>query len=298
MCIDLFSIGPLTVHSYGLMIGIGFLLAVLLGSHAAKRRGMDPDAVLSIGLLAIVVGFLGGKLLYCIVEWRSFLADPLSTLGTSGFVVYGGIVTGCLAVFLYCRKKRLDTLSYFDLLLPFVAMAQGFGRIGCFMAGCCYGKATDSFLGVIFPESGLAPAGIPILPTQLFSAAGDFLLFAVLLLLSRKLKTKGHVFSFYLTLYSIGRFIIEFFRQDPRGSIGIFSTSQFVSILTLLLGVASFPLFSALAKKKSAAKATDSEEAAGSGIPDDTVKNVPAEGSADPDTNETGSAGQPADDNT
>ncbi len=237
---DLFSIGPLTVHGYGLMIGIGSLVAVFWSQYRAKKKGLSEDVVLSLGLLVIIVGWLGAKALYTITVWRQFIAHPLQVLGTEGFVVYGGITAGVLSALLYCRKKKADFLRYADLIMPAVAAAQGFGRIGCFLAGCCYGAPTDSCLGVTFPHGGMAPAGVPLWPTQLISSAADFLLMAVLLLYGRKERIKGNVLALYVLLYSIGRFLVEFLRNDPRGAVGALSTSQFISIFTVALGIILF----------------------------------------------------------
>ncbi len=234
---DLFTVFGLTVHGYGLMIGLGFILAVLLTSWRAKRLGLSPDIATDLALIAVVTGFLGAKLLYLLVEFKAFLQNPLALLGSSGFVVYGGIISGVLCCILYCRHKKVSFLEYFDLLIPAVAVNQGFGRIGCFLAGCCYGRPTDSFCGVVFPAGSLAPSGIPLLPTQLFSAAGDFLLAALLLVFFKRLKHRGSVGASYLTLYGVGRFVIEFLRDDARGSVGIFSTSQFISLFFVAGGL-------------------------------------------------------------
>lgn len=234
---EIFTIGKITIHGYGLMIGIGFLVAVLVGMYRAKKKGMNQEAILDIAIYCILAGFLGGKLLYIIVEWKRFMEAPLSVLGSSGFVVYGGIITGVLAGYIYTRIKKLSFMKYFDLVMPEIAIAQGFGRIGCFLAGCCYGMQTDSWLGVVFPEGSLAPSGVKLLPTQLFMSAGDFLIALLLILYSRKNKVDGNVGAGYLVLYGIGRFGIEFLRNDARGSVGVLSTSQFISIFIVLIGI-------------------------------------------------------------
>ena len=177
-------------------------------------------------------------MLYILTEWKQFIASPRSVLGSSGFVVYGGIVIAVAATFLYAKLKKLSYLAYLDTLIPFVALAQGFGRIGCFLAGCCYGRETDSFLGVIFPYGSIAPSGIKLLPTQLFSSAGDFLLFLGLLLLAGRVRQRGVVGSAYLIAYGIGRFAMEFLRGDDRGvTVGPFSISQFISLFFVLFGL-------------------------------------------------------------
>lgn len=131
-------------------------------------------------------------------------------------------------------------LAYLDLMIPSVALAQAFGRVGCFLAGCCYGRKTDSCLGVVFTNSDFAPNGVKLLPTQLFMAAGDLVLTTVLLWYAAKRPVRGKTSMLYLILYSIGRFIIEFFRNDDRGTVGSLSTSQFIAIFTLMAGMIGF----------------------------------------------------------
>ena len=240
MKIDLFSIGPLTVHGYGLMIGIGVLCCIFTGMKRAKKNGLSEDAVIDIAIWGLLAGFLGAKLLYVIVEWKRFLADPLSVLGSEGFVVYGGIIAGVLAAIIYCKRKKLVILEYFDLCSASIALAQGFGRIGCFLAGCCYGRETTSSLGVVFPEGSLAPAGVKVLPTQLFSSAGDFGIMFVLLWHYHHRKKVGDTGFLYMLLYGIGRFGIEFLRNDNRGEVGIFSTSQFISLFIIAAAILLF----------------------------------------------------------
>lgn len=237
MKMDLFRIGPVTLHGYGLMIAVGVVLCVLMGIRRARRYGMNEDAVFDIALYGLIAGWVGAKLLYVLVEWREFVRHPLSVLGSSGWVVYGGISAGVLAAILYCRRKKLRFLSYFDLAAPCISLAQGFGRIGCFLAGCCYGKQTSSFWGVVFPENSLAPSGVPLLPTQLFSSAGNFLLMFLLLLHYKHRKRVGDTGFLYMLLYGVGRFFIEFLRADERGNVGILSTSQFISLFIVAAAV-------------------------------------------------------------
>lgn len=237
---EILSIGPVTIHGYGLMIAIGIIAALTAGIHLAKRKGVNPDELYNLTFIAVIGGFMCAKILYCIVEWKTFIEDPLKTLGSDGFVVYGGIIGGTLLCGLYCRFKKLSFLKYFDIVLPSVAIAQGFGRIGCFLAGCCYGRETDSCIGITFHNSSYAPNDVSLIPTQLFSSAGCFLMAAVLFLYARKERTDGRTGALYLILYSIGRSVIEIFRNDFRGEIGVLSTSQFISIFILLAGIIMF----------------------------------------------------------
>lgn len=237
---DLFSIGPLTVHSYGLMIALGILVCVFMGMYRARKYGYKDEAVLDIAIFGILSGFVGAKLLYVLVEFDSFLKNPMDVLGSEGFVVYGGIIVGALVGILYCRIKKLPCWEYFDLLAPSIAVAQGFGRIGCFLAGCCYGRPTDAFWGVTFPEGSFAPAGVPLIPTQLISSAGDFIITGILLVYSKHNKKAGNVGILYMLLYGFGRFLVECLRSDDRGTVGLLSTSQFISIGIILLAIILF----------------------------------------------------------
>ena len=237
---DLFSIGPLTVHSYGLMIALGILVCVFMGMYRARKYGYKDEAVLDIAIFGILSGFVGAKLLYVLVEFDSFLKNPMDVLGSEGFVVYGGIIVGALVGILYCRIKKLPCWEYFDLLAPSIAVAQGFGRIGCFLAGCCYGRPTDTFWGVTFPEGSFAPAGVPLIPTQLISSAGDLIITGILLVYSKHNKKAGNVGILYMLLYGIGRFLVECLRSDDRGTVGLLSTSQFISIGIILLAIILF----------------------------------------------------------
>lgn len=252
MAIDLFTIGNFTVHGYGLMIGLGFIAAVLVGSYLAKRRGLSDGDFTNMAMLVLVIGFLGGKILHIIVEFKNFMADPMSVIGSEGFVVYGGIITGIATIYVYCRIKKLDFLKYIDLFAAAVPLNQALGRVGCLLAGCCYGRPTDSRFSLVFPENCCAPAGIKLVPTQPIMAVGNAVFFVVILLYYLSTCTKksgdeqipakreyipGIPTAMYLMLYSTGRFIIEFFRDDYRGAVGVLSTSQFIAIFTLAAGV-------------------------------------------------------------
>lgn len=241
MAIDLFSIGKFTIHGYGLMISLGFVLALCYSTWQCKKSGLDDDLFFNLAIFVLLFGWLGGKIMFCIVEFKDFIRSPLSVLGSEGFVVYGGIISGAATIYLYCKKKKLDSLKYFDVMVASVAINQCLGRVGCFLAGCCYGRETNSRIGVIFPEGCMAPAGVKLLPTQLFSAAADLLMFVVLfLIINNKKYKKGIPLSVYLIGYAIGRSIIECFRSDARGSVGVLSTSQFISLFAGVVGIVVF----------------------------------------------------------
>ncbi|MCI6996907.1 MAG: prolipoprotein diacylglyceryl transferase [Eubacterium sp.] len=236
---ELFSIGPFTVYGYGLMIAIGILAAYVTAEYRAKKHGLDPDKIFYLVIWAVVGGFAGAKVLYFLTRLKDIMENPRVLLDLAdGFVVYGGIIGGIFSAMAYCKIKKMPFLKYFDLVMPSVALAQGFGRIGCFLAGCCYGRETDSALGIVFHNSSYAPNDVKLLPTQLISSGLDFLLCAVLILLDRKKKGDGQIAGAYLVLYSIGRFILEFYRGDLiRGNVGALTTSQFIAIFVAMAGV-------------------------------------------------------------
>ncbi|MBQ2099795.1 MAG: prolipoprotein diacylglyceryl transferase [Lachnospiraceae bacterium] len=235
---DLLKIGPLTLHTYGLMIFIGVMAALYVAEYRAPKNGMDKEEIFPLTMYCVVTGILGAKVMFLIVGWKDFIKDPLSMLGSSGLVVYGGIIGGILCAILYCKYKKLSFWDAFDIALPSVAVAQAFGRIGCFMAGCCYGAKTEAWYGIAFTHSDYAPNGVKMIPTQLISSAGMFLIAFLLFWYAYHAKKNGQVGAAYMILYSIGRFSVEFLRGDiARGSVGVLSTSQFISIFIILIGI-------------------------------------------------------------
>lgn len=236
---ELFSIGSFTVYSYGLMMAIGIIACVWVAERRAPKLGLEKDRIFDLAVWGVVGGILGAKILYWIVEWKAIAANPSLLLDVgNGFVVYGGLMGGVFGGWLYCHVKKLDFLKYLDLAVPSIALAQGFGRIGCLMAGCCYGRETDSWFHVVFHESHIAPNGVSLIPTQLISSAANFAHFALLIWLAKKMKGDGQLSGVFLICYSIGRALIEMLRDDPRGAVGGLSTSQFISLFTLVLGAA------------------------------------------------------------
>lgn len=243
---ELFTIGNVTIYGYGLMIAIGVIMAYLVTEYRAKKYDLDSEPVFTILIIGVTSGFLGAKLLYFITILDEIIANPslLWTRLADGFVVYGGVIAGILVVSLYCKSKKLHFLSYLDVAVPSIALAQGFGRIGCFLAGCCYGHESDLPIAITFKNSRYAPNDVPLFPSQLVSSAFDFVHFFVLCALARKNKTPGKIGAFYLIFYSIGRFIIEFFRGDlERGNVGGLSTSQFISVFVMIAGIIMLIVF-------------------------------------------------------
>ncbi|MDR2884484.1 MAG: prolipoprotein diacylglyceryl transferase [Deferribacteraceae bacterium] len=237
---NILTIGSFTIYGYGLMIGIGLLVGLALSNMRAKARGLDTKIIDGIFFTAIICGFLGAKLFFIVIEMDDPFSDPMKMLSGSGFVVYGGIICGILACMIYCKVAKVHFLTYFDIIMPAVALIQGFGRLGCFLAGCCYGLPTNSIFGIAFHNSEIAPNNIKLIPTQLFSSAGDFLIAFILIIYAKKERTAGKVAALYMILYSVGRFGIEFFRGDLRGNVGVLSSSQFISLIVFCVGVVMY----------------------------------------------------------
>lgn len=239
------DLGPITVHTYGILLAVAFIAGIWVTSRNARKAGMNPDTVWNLGLVVIFSALVGAKVLllfsnygYYSENWREIFS--LSTLRSMG-VYYGGLLLAIGAAAAYMYKKRLPGWMMADLAAPGIALGQAIGRLGCFSAGCCYGKPTGMPWGATFTipysyENVGVPLNIPLHPTQIYESVGALCLFAFLMWrLSRKHLT-GQIILEYLTLYAALRFVIEFFRDDDRGFIlyGLLSTSQFIAILTIL----------------------------------------------------------------
>lgn len=218
----LFSIGPFTVYSYGLMTAIGIFAAVGLGEYLLKKTKLAEEGfLLGMGIACVIGGYACSKLLFWLTTLPEILENPKLLLDfSSGYVVYGGLIGGVLTGYFYCRKKGVDFWKVFDLAVPAVALAQFFGRIGCFLAGCCYGKPTESTFGVIFHNSLYAPADEKLFPIQLASSGLNLLNFIFLYFLWKKMRDKpGVTGTAYIVTYSIGRFFLEYFRGDRKSVV-------------------------------------------------------------------------------
>lgn len=256
--IDIFGI---KIPGYGLFIAIGFCMVILYLKFQSYYKKMDFDTCLIALVCALVGSGVGGKILYWITDPKSFLIlfstnvsiiDRLEYAFSGGLVFLGGFIGAVLGILLFLKiYKEMNPLMVLDLFSISAPIFHMFGRMGCFMAGCCYGRETTCSIGVSFPEGGLAPYGLKLFPTQLFGVAGNFLILLILILLSRKNETPGRLFALYLVMYSIGRFVIEFFRGDEiRGIYYCFSTSQWLSLLIFIIGIIMF-FISSKAKQKS-----------------------------------------------
>jgi phosphatidylglycerol:prolipoprotein diacylglycerol transferase len=241
----LFEAGPITVYTYGVLLAAAYLLGLQLARVRARARGLDANRVLDLGIYIIIAALIGAKLLLLVTDFRTFSSNPreLLTLARSGGVFYGGLILAVVVALVYIRKIGLPLWTTCDVFAPGIAVGHVVGRFGCLFAGCCYGKPTTLPWGITFTDPFAAanvgtPLGVPLHPTQIYEAGAEAIILGILLATERKGRPyPGRTFWLYMLLYAISRFIIEFFRGDDRGAVGMFSTSQFISILLAPLAV-------------------------------------------------------------
>src|SRR5437773_5904370 len=241
----LLELGPVTVYTYGVLLAAAYLLGLQLAIVRAKSRNLDHARVLDLGIYIIISALLGAKLLLLVTDFRTFTENPreLLSLARSGGVFYGGLILAVVVALWYIRRIGLPLWTTCDMFAPGIALGHVIGRFGCLFAGCCYGKPTTMPWGITFTDPFAAanvgtPLGVPLHPTQLYEAGAELLILMVLLGTERKGRPyAGRTFWLYMLLYAISRFIIEFYRGDERGTVFMFSTSQFISILLAPLAI-------------------------------------------------------------
>jgi len=232
------------LHTYGVLVAAAFLTALWMAGRLAKEKGLNPESVTNLGIYCALAAILGAKIMMFIVEPPKSFGEIFSfaTLQAGG-VFYGGLI-GALAVgFWYMRKVKLPPLLTADVFAPAIALGHGIGRIGCFMAGCCWGIECDRPWGVTFTNPVAeklvgVPLNVRLHPTQLYEAFAEFAIFAFLYWRVRKPHATGSIIAMYLILYSTARFIVEFFRHHEQGNLwgGPLDTSQWLSMGLALLG--------------------------------------------------------------
>ncbi len=234
-----------TLHTYGFLLAIGFLVGLKVAATRGKKIGVEPGLMMDLGLYILVSALVGAKLLLLIVDWQHYSHDPFALL-RSGGIFYGGLVAAALTAIWFFRKHRLSTWLMGDILAPSIALGHAIGRLGCFSAGCCYGKPTSAAWGVTFTDPYAnevvgVPLGMALHPTQLYEAGVELGLFLFLIWLAGRKRFDGQIFWTYVALYSASRIVIEFFRSDPRGFVldGDLSTSQLIGIVMLVAASAA-----------------------------------------------------------
>jgi phosphatidylglycerol---prolipoprotein diacylglyceryl transferase len=241
----LFEIGGFPIYTYGVLLAAAYLLGLQFALKRARQRGLDPNRVMDLGIWIIVSALAGAKLLLLMVEWDTYTASfsQLLTLVRSGGVFYGGLIAAVIVALWYLWRHRMPVWQVTDVFAPGIALGHVIGRLGCLFAGCCFGKPTSVPWAITFhnkyaEQNVGTPLEVPLHPTQLYEAGAELLILVVLLATERKGRPfPGRTFWGYMLVYGISRFIIEFYRGDSRGAVGMFSTSQFVSLLIIPLSI-------------------------------------------------------------
>jgi phosphatidylglycerol:prolipoprotein diacylglycerol transferase len=237
----LFHIGSFDLPAYGTLVAIGVFFGILLSARLAQTQGIDPNVASKLGIIAALSGIVGAKILFILMNGSFYWRHPSEILSASlqaGGVFSGGLLAALMVCAVYIRHYHLPVLRTADAFAPALAMGHAIGRLGCFAAGCCYGRPTVHAWGVVFTDplahelSG-TPLGVRVEPTQLFEAAVELTNFFVHLWLLSKKRFDGQVIGSYLLLYGVARFFLEFLRGDPgRGEVlgGSISGTQLIAI--------------------------------------------------------------------
>jgi phosphatidylglycerol:prolipoprotein diacylglycerol transferase len=256
---DLFgrTIGPLTLHTYGALLAIAFLAGLWIAHREAKRTGLDAARITDMAVYVLIGGLIGARVLLLVVDWRHYLENPrdIWSLLQSGGVFYGGLLGALPVAWWYVRRHRLELWPTADVLAPGVVLGQSIGRLGCFAAGCCYGRSTTVPWSVTFTDPYVqrqvgTPMDLPLHPSQIYESLVTLGIFLFLMWLARRKSFNGQIMVAYVALYAAARFVLEYFRGDAaRGSVfgGVLSTSQFIAIL---MAVAAVLLYPYLARKQ------------------------------------------------
>lgn len=242
----LFELGDWPVYSYGVLLAAAYLAALQLAVVRARRRGIDGARVMDLGIYLIIAALVGAKLMLVVVDFDYYMAQPgeILSLFRAGGVFYGGLIAAVAVALWLVRRYGLSMWTTADLFAPGIALGHVIGRLGCLLAGCCYGRPTDLPWAITFTDPAAAanvgtPLGIPLHPTQLYDAGAELLIMVLLLATERRGKTfAGRTFWLYILLYGVSRFIVEFYRGDERGAIMGLSTSQFISVVAVPLAIA------------------------------------------------------------
>ncbi|MCG8604925.1 prolipoprotein diacylglyceryl transferase [bacterium] len=235
---ELFSIGPITINSFGLMAMLGFLMGTILLRKEVVRYGHHPDLANSIIIAAMIGGFLGARIYFILERWNQFLADPSEFLFTgAGLVWYGGLIGGFLAVFAYVHRKKIAIIFIADLMAPLLALGQTFGRMGCLLSGDGdYGPPTDLPWAMSFPK-GIVPTAELVHPTPIYDMLILLSIFALLWKIRTKPYPRGFKFGLYLVLLGFGRIFTEFFRTTAVVFAGL-TAAQLISVVLIISGTA------------------------------------------------------------
>lgn len=239
---DILHIGPIPIHVFGIMLALAFLASGWAAGREFERRGLDREVGSSAVVWAAVGGILGARLWVIVEEWHSFVADPLGLLLTGGgFVFYGGLLGGALAMAILFRRIGVSFLAGADACAPAVALGQAIGRWGCQLSGDGdWGTETTLPWGMRYPYAVVGwdkPPGVYVHPTPIYESALYFAIFAMLWRLRHRIAPDGTIFCWYLVLSGTARFFVEFVRIEPKVLFG-FSQAQVTSVVIVAVGTA------------------------------------------------------------
>jgi phosphatidylglycerol:prolipoprotein diacylglycerol transferase len=231
----LFRFGSLTIYAYGFFLALGFIAGLVLAMIAARKEGVAFERVVDLFFYTVLSAILGSRTLFVLINFDVYRHNPLQIfkIWEGGLVFYGGLILAVGISIGYMRWNRLPIWKWADLFSPPIALGLFLGRIGCFFAGCCYGKETSLPWGVIFTDpNSLARLNIPLHPVQLYEAGNNLAIFFFLKWWEKRKAFEGQIFWLFLFLYSVTRFLIEMLRGDPRGFLfqKLFSTSQAIGV--------------------------------------------------------------------
>lgn len=235
---NLFSIGSITIHTYGVFVATGVFFAVMLAMKIGETEGLAPSIISDICFSMIISGIIGARLLYIIMNMSYYVRYPFEILKIwkGGLVFSGALISACVIVVWHIRKYRLDFWTIGDIFAPCAAIGQAIGRIGCLMAGCCYGKPANYPWAIVFHDPySLAPLNVPLHPTEAYHLIACIIIFLMLMFLRKYRSFQGQVFLWYLILHSTQRLFIERFRGDCNSVLfDNMTMTQFISLIVLL----------------------------------------------------------------
>jgi phosphatidylglycerol---prolipoprotein diacylglyceryl transferase len=239
----LFSIGSFYIPTYGVLVALGFLSGLGITLRLARRAGLQAEQITNLAVYCAIAGIVGAKLFMFLFDLGDYVRDPgriftLETLQAAG-VFHGGFIAALLMAWLYMRRQHLPVFGTMDILAPGVAIGQAIGRLGCFAAGCCWGRECDLPWGVHFRSDFAAPVPLDkaLHPVQLYESVADFFIFWLLYRFATREHRPGQVIGLYLTLYSAARFVIEFFRVHEQSTVAGLSLTQWIAAGLFVLGV-------------------------------------------------------------
>ncbi len=257
MCQELFHIGSFPIRAWGVALTLSFFIGLWLLKYEARALRLDYDKLFNLGFLASFLGIIGARLAFVAFHWSDFASDPLKIInpfgangqfGIAGMNLYGGIILAVIVGLWYMHRRKMAMFDYADAIVVALAFGKFIARIGCFLNGCCFGKPTDSFLGVVFPADSPAGWAFPetaIHPTQLYASGFGLLLFFILRGVNRRRSFSGQTFALYFMFEAVFRFFLEFVRDyEPEMIFGLggITWNQIIAVAFFIFGASLYLL--------------------------------------------------------